>query len=393
MNIPLCDLTIQNSHLKEEIVSALASVIENGQYILGENVKSLEKEVAQYTGCEYAVGVNSGTDALYLSLLALGIGPGDEVVTSPFTFIASSEAIRMTGATPVFVDIDPRTYNLNPDLLEQAITTRTKAILPIHLYGQSCDMDAILDVASAFGVRVVEDCAQSFGAKFRGRKLGSLGDVGCFSFFPSKNLGGIGDGGMVVTDDDEIFQRVEMLRRHGGRRKYHHDETGVNSRLDEVQAAVLRIKLGLVDEWNRRRRERAYEYNRLLAAAQEDLVLPLEIGGGSVFLESPQGRDLLVEHVYHQYTISAASCPRDTLIDVLKQAGIGCAVYYPVPLHIQKVNADLGYRRGDFPYAEQAAASCLSLPMFPELTADQQTVVAGVLLQYCKPCVPYRLIA
>lgn len=393
MNIPLCDLTIQNRQLKEEIANALASVIENGQYILGENVKELEREVAEYVGCEHAIGVNSGTDALYLSLLALGIGPGDEVVTSPFTFIASSEAIRMTGATPVFIDIDPRTYNLNPDLLEQALTARTKAILPVHLYGQPCKMDVIQEIASAAGVRVVEDCAQSFGAKFRGKKVGSFGDAGCFSFFPSKNLGGIGDGGMIVTDDDEIFHRVEMLRRHGGRKKYHHEETGVNSRLDEVQAAVLRVKLGLVDGWNRLRRQHAYEYNRRLCGAQEEYILPREMGSDSIFIESPQGGDFAVEHVYHQYTISTASCRRDALVDSLKQAGVGCAVYYPMPLHVQKVNADLGYRWRDFPNAERAAVSCLSLPMFPELTSNQQEVVSGVLLQYCEPHVPHRLIA
>lgn len=385
VDIPLCDLIQQYLALKDEIDAAMVDVARRGQYILGPNVRALEREVADYCGCQYAVGVNSGTDALLLSLMALGLGPGDEVITTPFTFIATSEAIRLTGAMPVFVDIDPQTYNLDAGLLEAAITERTKAILPVHLYGQPCDMDAILAIAEDRGLAVVEDCAQAIGATYKDRRVGSLGTTGCFSFFPSKNLGCFGDGGMVVTDDEAVFERIEMLRRHGGRVKYHHEVTGVNSRLDELQAAVLRVKFQYLDSWNALRREHAATYNRLLGDLCRDVQIPAELQSDSqlVPLEAAQSSSSRIDPVYHQYTIATMSPTRDGLVAGLKKAGIGCAVYYPVPLHLQAVNADLQGKIGDFPRAEHAAERCLSLPMFPELKAAQQEAVVAKLKELC----------
>ncbi|MGH7201836.1 MAG: DegT/DnrJ/EryC1/StrS family aminotransferase, partial [Planctomycetaceae bacterium] len=262
--IPICDLKQQYQTLKAEIDAAMQDVAANSHYILGPNVKALEQELAEYCGCEHAVGVNSGTDALHLALRALGVGPGDEVITTPFTFIATTEAICMVGATPVFVDIDPETFNIDPQCIEPAVTKRTKAILPVHLYGQPCEMDAIMAIANTHGLKVVEDCAQAIGAEYKGRKVGTFGDAGCFSFFPSKNLGCMGDGGMLTTNAPAVYERVEMLRRHGGKVKYHHSEIGVNSRLDELQAAILRVKLPHLDRWSDLRRRHAYRYNALL---------------------------------------------------------------------------------------------------------------------------------
>ncbi|MCA9052410.1 MAG: DegT/DnrJ/EryC1/StrS family aminotransferase, partial [Planctomycetaceae bacterium] len=259
--IPLCDLKAQYESLKGEIDAAMIAVAASGHYILGENVRQLESEIADYLGCEHAVGVANGTDALHLALRALGIGPGDEVITTPFTFVATTEAIGILGATPVFVDIDPNTYNLDVSQIEQAITPRTKAILPVHLYGQPCEMGPLLQLAEDRNLYVVEDCAQAIGAEYEGRKVGTLGHFGCYSFFPSKNLGCFGDGGLVVTNDRQLFEKVEILRRHGGRVKYHHEVLGLNSRLDELQAAILRIKLRHLDDWSNARRSVAYRYN------------------------------------------------------------------------------------------------------------------------------------
>ena len=384
MDVPLCDLTQQYLRLKDEIDAAMISVAQQGRYILGPQVEALEREIADYCQCRYAIGVNSGTDALYLSLLALGIGPGDEVITTPFTFIATSEAIRLAGARPVFVDIDPRTYNLDVGLIEQAISPRTKAILPVHLYGQPCQMHAIMECAEQWGLDVVEDCAQAIGASYGCQKVGSFGTAGCLSFFPSKNLGCFGDGGMVVTDSQDVYERVESLRRHGGRVKYHHEETGVNSRLDELQAAILRTKLKHLDRWNERRCQHAYRYDRLLEAATAGLGVAVERPNCGPFERA--GDDLsprsTVQHVYHQYTVSCSPLYRDALVRHLREAGVGCAIYYPVPLHLQEVNIDLGYRAGDFPQAERAAERCLSLPMFPELSETQQDSVVDQLLHF-----------
>jgi dTDP-4-amino-4,6-dideoxygalactose transaminase len=381
--IPLCDVTQQYQDLKPDIDAAVEAVLAGGQYILGPNVKAFEQEFANYLGCNHAVGVGNGTDALHLALRALGVGPGNEVITTPFTFIASTEAIGLVGATPVFVDVDPHTYNIDPNRIEAAITPRTKAILPVHLYGQPCDMDAIMQVAAKHAIPVVEDCAQAIGATYKGQRVGTFGVAGCFSFFPTKNLGCCGDGGMVVSNEARMFERVEMLRRHGGRKKYHHEELGLNSRLDELQAAILRIKLQHLDRWNCRRRERAYRYNELFALLSS-IERPAEIGTQNLVTPTAiyESSDLL-EAVYHQYTVLIDD--RDTVQTAFNRAGIGCAAYYPVPLHRQIVHHGLGYRGGSFPVAERVSRQCLSLPMFSELTDEQQSTVAGALAAAIAP--------
>ena len=401
--VPLCDLRAQYESLKHEIDAAMQTVAAGGQFILGSNVKAFEEEMAAYLGCKHAIGVGSGTDALHLAVRALDIGPGDEVITTPFTFIATSEAICLVGATPVFVDIDPRTFNIDPNLIESVITPRTKAILPVHLYGQPCDMDAIMEIAARHGLRVVEDCAQALGAEYRGRKAGTFGDAGCLSFFPSKNLGCFGDGGMVVTNDGGLSERLEYLRRHGGRVKYHHEEIGLNSRLDELQAAILRVKLPHLDHWNSLRRQHAHRYNSLLTHIKQ-VVRPAELVGVATVApfadETPpvgdcpdfrgglaerkwdcplHARNPILRAVYHQYTIRVDD--RDAVAADLRDEGTGCFPYYPVPLHLQRVHEGLGNRQGSLPCAEKAASECLSLPMFPELNCDQiEQVVDSVRL-------------
>lgn len=381
--IPLCDLTQQYRSLKPEIDAAMQRVAAEGHYILGPNVKALEQEIAAECGCRFAVGVANGTDALHLALRALNIGPGDEVITTPFTFVATTEAIGIVGARPVFVDIDPRTFNIDPELIAAAITSRTRAILPVHLYGQPCDMGPIMELAEKHGLHVVEDCAQALGAAYRGRSVGSFGTAGCLSFFPSKNLGCFGDGGMVVTNDAQVYERVEMLRRHGGRVKYYHEELGLNSRLDELQAAILRVKLPHLSRWNQLRRERAYRYNELLAGIP-GVDLPEELtASGLLAPRSVAAADQggLVTAVYHQYTVLLDD--RDAVRHKLTEAGVGNAIYYPVALHLQRVHASLGWTEGSFPHAERAARCCLSLPMFPELSPDQQQHVAAALRAAC----------
>jgi len=369
--IPVLDLKAQYQALKPELDAAMQQVAADAQYILGPNVRALEAEVAAYCDCRFGVGVGNGTDALHLALRALRIGPGDEVITTPFTFAATTEAIGMVGATPVFADIDPVTFNLDPSRIAAAITPRTRAILPVHLYGQPCDMGPILEIARAHRLFVVEDCAQAIGATYKGRKAGSFGDAGALSFFPSKNLGCFGDGGMVVTGNPEVAERVEMLRRHGGKVKYHHSELGLNSRLDELQAAILRVKLPHLDEWIAARRRVAAGYNERLAA-RAGVERPRELGSADAGTPSP-----VAGCVYHQYTVGVRD--RENVQARLKEAGVGTMVYYPVPLHVQEVHAGLGYRVGTFPEAERAAAECLSLPMFPELTGEQQEVVVSAL--------------
>jgi dTDP-4-amino-4,6-dideoxygalactose transaminase len=370
--IPILDLQAQYLALKPELDAAMQRVAASGHYILGPEVKALEQELAAYCDCKHAVGVANGTDALHLALRALKLGPGDEVLTTPFTFIATTEAIGMVGAKPVFVDIDPDTFNLDPKLIEAAITPRTKVILPVHLYGQPCDMDPIMAIARKHGLRVVEDCAQAIGATYKGRKVGSFGDLGCLSFFPSKNLGCFGDGGMVVGNDQALVDRVEMLRRHGGKVKYLHSELGMNSRLDELQAAILKVKLKHLEEWTAARRRIAYRYNELLKDAP-GIITPQEI---------PE-----VRAVYHQYTVrlaSGGSQARDRLQAALKEAGVQTMIYYPVPLHLQEVHADLGLKAGRFPRTEAVAAAVLSLPIFPELAGQDQDVVARELKNLSK---------
>jgi dTDP-4-amino-4,6-dideoxygalactose transaminase len=381
--IQVCDLRAQYAQLKDEIDAAMQAVAEGGYFILGPNVKAFESEIAAYSGCKFGAGVNSGTDALHLALRALRIGPGDEVITTPFTFVATTEAIGIVGATPVFVDIDPATFNIDPEQIEAAITPRTKAILPVHLYGQPADMDPIMEIARAHGLRVVEDAAQALGATYKGRKVGSIGDAGCLSFFPSKNLGAFGDGGMVVTNDQEIYDRVEMLRRHGGKIKYHHTELGLNSRLDELQAAVLRVKLRYLDEWVKARRAHAYAYNAALAGIP-GVQLPRERAGGTAMSPTP-GQAFPEDQLYtayHQYTILVDD--RDGVQNRLKAADVQTMIYYPVPLHLQEVHANLGHRPGCFPHAEAAADRCLSLPIYPEMTEAQRETVISALAEAVK---------
>ena len=377
--IPLCDLQQQYQSLKPQLDAAMQEVAAQAKYILGPNVKQLQRDLAEFCQCRHGVGVASGTDALHLALRALRIGPGDEVITTPFTFVATTEAIGMVGATPVFVDIDPLTFNIDPRQIEAAITPKTKAVLPVHLYGQPCDMGPIMETARRHGLYVVEDVAQALGATYQGRQVGSFGDAGCLSFFPSKNLGGFGDGGMVVTQNDEVAQRVEMLRRHGGRVKYYHDELGLNSRLDELQAAILRVKLPHLEEWNVLRRKHAYRYNELLAEIA-GVTPPHELTErGPVALEgeAASGESPILQAVYHQFTVQLDN--RDEASQRLKEEGIGNAIYYPVPLHLQEVHAHLGLGPGSLPNSERVAERCLSLPIFPELSQDQIRRVITVL--------------
>ncbi|WP_153556607.1 DegT/DnrJ/EryC1/StrS family aminotransferase [Roseimaritima sediminicola] len=366
--IPLCDLKQQYTELQAELEAALLSSAAAGQYIMGPNVRGFEQEFAAYADCKYAIGVGNGTDALHISLLAAGIGPGDEVITTPFTFIATCEAINLVGATPVFVDIDPVTFNIDPDKIEEAITPRTKLILPVHLYGLPCEMDRILAIAEQHHLKVIEDCAQSVGASYKGKQTGTMGLAGCLSFFPSKNLGCMGDGGMILTNDDEMYERAEMLRRHGGKVKYHHTENGVNSRLDDIQAAVLRVKLSHLEQWNQRRQAAAAKYAEGLA----DQPISLPTAGNSDALS-----------VFHQYTVLVDG--RDRLLKVLGEQGVGTAVYYPIPLHLQEVNRSLNYQPGDFPVSERVADRCLSLPMSPHLTPEQQEVVCHTMIANLEP--------
>jgi dTDP-4-amino-4,6-dideoxygalactose transaminase len=359
--IPVLDLKAQYQSIKDEIDAAVLGVMASGYFVLGPNVKALEAEVAEYVGCRYGVGVASGTDALRLSLAALGIGPGDEVITTPFTFVATANTISHSGARPVFVDIDPRTFNITPAQIEAAVTERTKAILPVHLYGQPAEMDAIMDIARRHNLYVVEDCAQAIGAKVDGRRVASFSDVACFSFYPTKNLGAYGDGGMVTTNNPEIAERIDVLRRQGGKVKYYHEVLGFNSRLDEVQAALLRVKLRHLDGWQAKRRRVAARYDGLLGTL--GVAIPFVRPG--------------VTHVYHQYTVRVSR--RDELHQFLKDRGIGTMIYYPLPLHLQKLYQDLGYAEGSLPVSEQAAREVLSLPMYPELTDEQiQTVMEAI---------------
>lgn len=357
--IPMVDLKTQYARLKTEIDQRLEKALQDCNFVLGPNVQAFEQEVAAYLGVRHAIGVASGTDALHLALLAAGIGAGDEVITTPFTFIATAEAIRYVGAEPVFVDIDPQTFNLDPAAVEGAISERTRAILPVHLFGQPADLPRLKAITERHGLKLIEDCAQSFGAEVRGRQTGSWGLAGGFSFFPSKNLGAYGDGGLVTTDCDELAERVRMLRNHGSRVRYHHNVIGFNSRLDELQAVVLRVKLKYIDEFNDNRRRVARWYSERLADVVE---VPYEDGIG--------------RHVYHQYTI--LSDRRDVILEALQGAGIGCAIYYPVPLHRQNVFAET-HPGVCLPVTEAVARRCLSLPMFPELSQAEVDRIAAVV--------------
>jgi len=361
MNIPMVDLKGQYLTLKSEIDAAIIEALGETRFILGPNVQAFEQETADYLGVKHAVSCASGTDALHLALRAAGIGEGDEVITSPFTFIATAEAIRYVGATPVFVDIDPLTLNIDSAQINAAVNARTRAIIPVHIFGQPADMDEILDIADQYDLKVIEDCAQSFGSRYRGSMTGAIGDVGAFSFFPSKNLGCYGDGGLVTTHSDEYAQQLKVYRNHGSSQPYHHDVIGYNSRLDELQAVILRIKLKHLADYNRNRRRVAETYNRLLADS------PVETPA------LPQDRD----HVFHQYTVLADN--RDAIREHLLAQQIACAVYYPIPLHQQKAFADAP--RVSLPVTESVATRCVSFPIFPEMTEQQVETVCQAVLE------------
>ena len=361
--IPILDSKRQYAQIGAEVEKAVCEVLRSGSYILGPNCKALEVELAKYIGCNYTVTLNSGTDALHLALRALDIGAGDEVITTAFTFVATTEAIGIVGAHPVFADIDPDTFNIDPAKIEAAITPKTKAIIPVHLYGQPCDMDAIMDIAKRHNLYVIEDCCQAIGAKYKGQMVGTFGDIGCFSFYPTKNLGGMGDGGLISVNSENLKNRIIALRNHGGAVRYYHDEIGVNSRLDEIQAAILRIKLNYIDEWNTARRDHAKTYNELFAGC-EDVITPSELSDTYC--------------VYHQYTVKIPN--RDNIHKMLQEAGIGAMLYYPVPLHLQKVHAHLGFSKGMLPHTEKNTELVISLPMFPELTLEEQKTVASTLI-------------
>lgn len=363
--VPLLDLKSQYARIQDEIREAMDAVIRTQVFVLGPDVAALERDVAAYSNCRFGIGSSSGTDALLVSLMALGIGPGDEVVTTPYTFFATVGSIVRVGATPVFVDIDPVSFNLDPSHLEAAITPRTRAIVPVHLYGQMADMSRIMAIADDRGVAVIEDAAQAIGATCHERRAGSIGTLGCFSFFPSKNLGGFGDGGMVVTNDERLAERVRMLSNHGMRPKYYHSLVGGNFRLDTLQAAVLRVKLRHLDDWTEARQRNAATYRTLFHESDlGDVVgLPVEAGMG--------------RHIYNQFVVRVPR--RDELAAHLRESGIGHEIYYPVPLHLQECFSDLGYRAGAFPESERAARETLALPIYPELSKEMLgTVVEAI---------------
>lgn len=365
-HIPVFDLTRQNAALSQELNRAITEVVLSGHYILGEQVKRLEESIAQLCGVRHAVGVANGSDALYLALLAYGIGPGDEVITTSFSFFATAGSIARTGATPVFCEIDPQTFNLNAAEIESLVTPRSRAIMPVHLYGQPADMDPILEVARRHGLIVIEDAAQALGAKYKGRPVGSLGNAACISFFPTKNLGAFGDAGMVVTDDGQVAERLRMLRAHGSKIKYHHELLGINSRLDALQAAILNAKLPHLASWTSRRRELSARYTELLGET------PAAVAG---LLTVPRAMPDAF-HVYHQYTIRVKQ--REAVREHLKRYGVETTVYYPLPLHLQPVFVQLGYVEGSLPHAEAASREALSLPIFPELREEElERVVAA----------------
>ena len=366
MIIPLVDLKRQFNSIEKEIAEAMARVFEDSTFILGKEVEMFEQEFARYVGVKFAIGVGSGTDALHLALRAIGVGPGDEVITAPNSFIATALAISYAGAKPVFVDIDPETHNIEPSKIEEAITNRTKAIIPIHLYGHPADIGTIVDIARTFQIKVIEDACQAHGAEFRSKKVGSIGDIGCFSFYPAKNLGAYGDGGMVVTNNTDVVDKLRMLRNCGERKKYHHDIKGINSRLDNIQAAILRVKLRKLDKWNDNRRTAAQMYNELLDNL--NVIIPSEKAN--------------VKHVYHLYVIHVSR--RDELLNYLKSKGIYASIHYPIPIHLQKAYLDLNHTVGAFPVSEGYSKEIISLPMFPELSAEHIEYITSQIRSFLK---------
>jgi len=363
MQVPLIDLVRHHEPLFAELETAASRVIRSGRYIFGQEVEKFEQKLAEYLGVKHAIGVGNGTDALRLALEALKIGPGDEVITTPFTFVATAEVIALAGAKPVFVDVEDETLNIDPNKIEAAVTERTKAIMPVHLYGQAADMDAIMEISEKHGLAVIEDTAQGIGASWKDKKLGTIGTIGTLSFFPTKNLSALGDGGAVMTNDDELAHILRTLRVHGAEGKYYHVRLGFNSRLDAIQAAFLNVKIDHIDEWNEKRRSIAKRYNEGLSDVVRTPV------------ERPENY-----HIFHQYTIRTDR--RDELREYLKENGIATAIHYPRPLHLQPAFAYLGYKEGDFPVAERAAKEVLSLPVFPEMRDDEIDYVIQTIRRF-----------
>jgi dTDP-4-amino-4,6-dideoxygalactose transaminase len=366
---PFLDLQAQFSGIKDEIMAALDRVMDSQHFILGPEVAAFEAEVATCLGTKTAVGCASGSDALLLALMALGVEAGDEVITTPFTFVATAGAIARLGARPVFVDIDPHTYNIDVKQIENAISARTRALMPVHLFGLAADMEPIMRIANERGLTVIEDAAQAIGARYKQHLAGNMGAVGCFSFFPSKNLGGVGDGGLMTSNDPALAGRLKLLRAHGSREKYRYEILGVNSRLDAIQAAILRVKLKYLPQWTELRRQHADQYRRLFSRYGLDTVVQVPLDPVDCY------------HVYNQFTIRVRE--RDRLREFLTQKGIPTEVYYPLPLHLQPAFAYLGYKAGDFPHAEAASGDVLSLPIYPELSAEQQERVVTTIAHFC----------
>jgi len=395
--VPLLDLKAQYATIREEVRAALDRVADSQYFILGPEVEALEREVADYSQCEDGIGVSSGSDALLVCLMAIDLKPGDEVITTPYTFFATAGAVARLGGVPVFVDCDPQAYNIDPAKIEAAVTEKTRAIIPVHLYGQMADMNPVMEIARRHNLIVIEDAAQAIGSEYEGRRAGSIGDMGCFSFFPSKNLGGFGDGGMVTTNDATLADRVKLLRNHGYRPKYYNKVIGGNFRLDAIQAAVLRVKLKYLDEWTKGRQRNAARYRDLFNEA--GLVIdPQTVNsntaegstvntadGNTVPLSTVRGVVLPAEpanmrHIYNQFVIRAGR--RDELIEHLKQHKIGTEIYYPVPMHLQECFAELGNKKGDFPASECAAEETLALPIYPELTEEQSSSVVNAITDF-----------
>ncbi len=367
MNVPLLDLRAQFREIRGEVMAAVERVFESQRFVLGPEVEAFERDVAEYCRVKHAIGCGSGSDALLLALMALGVRPGDEVITTPFTFFATASSITRLGARPVFVDISPGDFNIDPELIERAITPRSKAIMPVHLFGQCAEMDAIREIAERRNLPVVEDAAQAIGAEYHKRRAGSMGEIGCFSFFPSKNLGGAGEGGLVTTNDDRLAEKLRLLRVHGMEPKYHHRVVGINSRLDALQAATLRVKLKYLDGWSDARRRNAEHYDRLFAEAVVEEVTTPAVRTNR-------------RHIFNQYTIRCSR--RDELMDFLKRRGVDSEIYYPVPLHLQECFSYLGYKSGDFPMTERASRECLSLPIYPELTEEMRRYVVEKIAEF-----------
>ena len=369
MKVPLLDLSEQNQLLRPEIEAALGRVLDTNAFILGGEVAALEKELAAYCGTRHAVGCASGSDALLLALMAFDIGPGDEVITTPYSFFATASAVTRLGARPVFVDIDPDTYNLDVSQIEAKITERTKAIQPVHLYGQCADMEALRRIGEKYGVPLIEDAAQAIGAEEFGQRAGAMSEIGCFSFYPSKNLGAMGDAGFMTTDDDQLAHKLSALRVHGSFERYHHKWVGLNSRLDGFQGAVLRVKLPHLDRWTQSRQVNAARYRKLFtdAGLTEEITLPLERAN--------------VRHIYNQFVIRVPG-RRDALKNFLAENEIGTDVYYPISLHLQECFAYLGYKEGDFPESEKASLETLALPIYPELRSEQLEYVVAKIAEF-----------